>query len=75
VSKTITHFAYHVSLMISTELIRSKPNCQKGEMIVTINQNREWGGIMLEEATRAILAMWYNTARDRVFGSDERERN
>mmetsp|Transcript_33520 Transcript_33520/g.40163 ORF Transcript_33520/g.40163 Transcript_33520/m.40163 type:complete len:93 (+) Transcript_33520:294-572(+) len=30
---------------------------------------------MLEEASRAILAMWYNTARDRIFGSEGRKRN
>jgi len=41
----------------------------------TIDQRREFGGVMLEEATRAILAMWYNTARDRVFGSEGRKRN
>jgi len=41
----------------------------------TTDQNREWNGIMLEDASRAILAMWYNTAHDRVFGSEGRNRN
>lgn len=41
----------------------------------TSDQNQEWSGIMLEDATRAMLAMWYNTACDRVFGSKGRKRN
>lgn len=41
----------------------------------TIDQDREWSGIMLEDATRSILTMWYNTAQNNIFGVGGRKRD